>query len=47
MADLMGREFVDTDELIEKKHGPITDIFAVKGEKGFRAVEREAVKSLI
>ncbi len=46
LAELMGREFVDTDELIEKIHGPITEIFAVKGEKGFRAVEREAVKSL-
>lgn len=46
LAEMMGREFVDTDELIEKTHGPIREIFKIKGEKGFRAIERETVKAL-
>ncbi len=46
LAGLLGREFIDADELIEKKFGPITEIFKSRGEKGFREIERATVKSL-
>ncbi len=39
-------EFVDTDELIESRHGPIPRIFAERGEAGFRAIEREVAREL-
>lgn len=32
--------FIDTDERIVAKHGPIADIFAEHGEEYFRAIER-------
>ena len=32
LADELGYEFVDTDELIEQRHGSIVDIFATRGE---------------
>ncbi|MGI9607737.1 MAG: shikimate kinase [Acidimicrobiales bacterium] len=40
IAEKLGREFVDTDELIEDRHGPITGIFATRGEDVFREMER-------
>ena len=46
LAGLLGREFIDVDEMIEKKFGPITEIFKSRGEKGFRKIERETIKSL-
>ena len=36
LADELGYEFVDTDELIEQRHGPIHEIFATQGEEAFR-----------
>ncbi len=40
LADLTGRELIDTDELIVKNEGrPIPDIFAADGEEYFRASE--------
>ena len=36
LADELGYEFVDTDELIEQRHGSIADIFATRGEEAFR-----------
>jgi len=39
-----GREFVDTDEMIVRQHGGISEIFAAKGEAYFRTLEAEAVK---
>jgi len=36
----MGMEYVDTDQLIERRHGPIPRIFEEQGEEGFREVER-------
>jgi shikimate kinase / 3-dehydroquinate synthase len=44
-ADL-GFEFVDTDELIEQRHGPIPDIFATQGEDAFRRFERAIAAEL-
>lgn len=32
---------VDTDRMIERRHGPISRIFAELGEDGFREIERE------
>jgi shikimate kinase len=40
LADLLGYEFVDTDELIVAQHGPIDVIFRERGEQAFRALER-------
>ncbi len=39
--------FIDLDDAIEKSAGmPIPEIFATRGEAGFRALEREAVEAL-
>lgn len=46
LADELGMEFVDTDELIESRHGPISRIFAEQGEEGFRAIERGVAREL-
>ena len=44
LAALLGRELVDTDELVERKAGrSIPDIFAVSGETAFRDLEQKAV----
>jgi shikimate kinase len=40
LADELGYELVDTDVLIEERHGPIVTIFAEQGEEAFRAIER-------
>lgn len=39
LAMKLGMEFVDTDELIESRHGPIAGIFDDKGEAAFRVIE--------
>jgi shikimate kinase / 3-dehydroquinate synthase len=44
-ADL-GFEFVDTDALIEQRHGPIREIFATQGEEAFRKIERAVANEL-
>lgn len=46
LANKLGMEFVDTDELIETRHGPISRIFAERGEGEFRAIEREIAREL-
>lgn len=44
LAARLGREFVDTDALIERDAGTsITRIFADRGEAEFRALEKQAV----
>lgn len=44
LAEALGRPLVDTDALVEKKHGrSVRQIFAEEGEFGFRAKESEAV----
>ncbi len=40
LADRLGFEFVDTDQLIEQRHGPIPLIFREHGEGEFRRLER-------
>ena len=44
IAKKMGKDFVDTDDLITEKYGVISNIFAEHGEKHFRDLEAEAVK---
>ncbi len=42
LAAVLGRRFVDTDDLIEQAHGPIPDIFRDAGEAMFRQYEYDA-----
>lgn len=46
VADRLGREFVDSDEVIESEFGPIGRIFAIDGEAGFREKERTVALNL-
>lgn len=47
LAEQSGREFADTDALIEAKEGrSIPDIFAADGEARFRALELELCREL-
>lgn len=47
LAELSGREFTDTDQLLQRRFGrPVNQIFAVYGEAAFRAHETSILKSL-
>ncbi len=47
LAKRLGREFYDTDEMVEKSEKmKISDIFALHGEKYFRDAETDVIKSL-
>ncbi len=46
IAELSGRRWYDTDELIVDKHGKISDIFEYYGEAHFRKLETEIVKEI-
>jgi shikimate kinase len=46
LARKLGMELVDTDLLIESRHGPISAIFEERGEAEFRAIERQVAKEL-
>jgi shikimate kinase len=46
LADRLGYEFVDTDEIIEEREGPIPEIFRERGEGEFRRLEREVADAL-
>ncbi|MGN0535505.1 MAG: shikimate kinase [Eubacterium sp.] len=47
LAKIMGRKFIDTDELIEKQQGvAIKAIFASRGEDYFRDLEFECCKEV-
>ena len=46
VADRLGFDLVDTDEVIESRHGPIAEIFERDGEEAFRAMERSMARSL-
>ena len=41
LAQQLGYEFVDTDRVIEERHGTIADLFRSIGEQGFRRIERD------
>ena len=46
LADLLDYEFVDTDQLIEQRHGAIETIFRERGEGAFRSLERDLATEL-
>ena len=46
LAEHLGYEFVDTDQLIEERHGKIPEIFRSRGEEAFRQIERELAAEL-
>ena len=47
LAEQLGYEFLDTDNLIKGKAGkPITKIFKEDGEAAFRSMENEVIQSL-
>ncbi len=47
LAKVMGRKFVDTDELVEQETGmAIAAVFAARGEDYFRELEFEACKKV-
>ena len=46
LARRLGYDFVDTDAVIEERHGPIPAIFAQHGEAAFRRIEREVAAEL-
>jgi len=47
VAENLGFEFLDTDELIQSRAGrTIADIFAKEGEPAFRALEKQIVQEL-
>ena len=46
LAKALDFTWVDTDHLIEERHGPIEEIFARAGEMVFRSIERNIVSEL-
>jgi shikimate kinase len=46
LAGRLGATFVDTDDLIEREHGPIDRIFSDQGEAEFRRIERAVAEEL-
>ena len=46
LAQRMGLVHVDTDRMIERRHGPIPRIFDEQGEDGFRRIERAIAQEL-
>ena len=46
LAEQLEYEFIDTDQMIEQRHGKVTDIFREKGEEAFRTIEREVASEL-
>ena len=46
LAERLGYEFVDTDQLIEQRYGPIPEIFRESGEGEFRRLERAVADEL-
>ncbi len=46
LAEELGREFIDTDDIIKSNYGDITAIFEQKGESGFRLIESEVIKEV-
>ncbi len=46
LAHRIGMKHVDTDHMIERRHGPIPRIFDELGEDGFREIERAIAQEL-
>lgn len=45
-AEQLHREFVDADQVLEEKFGPIPAIFKAQGEAGFRKLETQVLSEL-
>ena len=46
LAQRLGLKHVDTDHMIERRHGPIPRIFEEQGEDGFREIEQAIAHEL-
>ncbi len=46
LAARLGFTFLDTDHMLEKRHGTIASIFVSKGEDAFRQLERSLAQEL-
>lgn len=46
LATVLGFDFIDTDQVIERRHGSIASIFRDGGEDHFRSIEREVANDL-
>ena len=46
LAERLEYDFVDTDAVIEERHGPISAIFAEHGEEAFREMEHDVATEL-
>jgi shikimate kinase len=46
LATTLDAEFVDTDDIIVERHGPIAEIFSDQGEGAFRSMERDVAAEL-
>ena len=46
IAEMTGRQFIDTDSIITERHGAITGIFAERGEEYFRDIESGVIREL-
>ena len=47
VAALLERPYLDTDEEIERRHGPIARLFEERGEEEFRRLEEDLVAELL
>jgi shikimate kinase len=47
LAKRLALDFIDTDQVVARQHGPIPQIFEEQGEPHFRALEEEAVLAAI
>lgn len=45
LSKALKKDFIDTDDMIVSQYGVISDIFAQKGEKYFREIETEMVRT--
>lgn len=47
LAARLELKFIDTDQLVTDRHGPIPDLFAARGECHFREVEARSVAAAL
>ncbi len=47
LARVLGLEFIDSDQKIVAKHGPVPRIFAAKGEHHFRQLEAKVIAGVL
>ncbi|MDO5752623.1 shikimate kinase [Arthrobacter sp.] len=47
LARVLGVEFIDSDQKIVAKHGPVPRIFAAKGEHHFRQLEAKTIAAVL